>query len=453
MRKLAVAAMALLLLPAGCAENESAERPEAAATRVLLLGIDSANWNVLTPMIQEGELPAISRLVSEGSFGVLRSGEPIQSPQMWTSIATGVVPEKHGITRFVAEVPGTDREVPVTSNMRKVKAFWNILSENDISVGIVGWWPSWPAEKVNGFMLAQRAWPVNWSAHGIPFGAARDRSGRLLVEDFPGRSWPEGIYEEFVPFIMTEEDVTVSDLDMFFADSRFTDPRKQFHARWVFAKDKSFADAGLHFLKKYEPEVFALYLQGPDVVSHYYWGYQREMGFDVEPDDARMYGSVVRNYYKFVDETIADYLEAVGEDCAVVVVSDHGFETKEDLKVLWEQGEAIRTKEGGKDVPWDHGIDGTFIFEGPGFRSGVRAGEASVVDVTPTLLAYLGLPVASDMDGEPLTEVFEPSFLEEHAIEYVDTYETGERDYDEAPMESPMDEGLKEKLRALGYIE
>ncbi|MFH1502983.1 MAG: alkaline phosphatase family protein [Candidatus Eisenbacteria bacterium] len=428
------------------------EAPEP-STRLMLFAVDSANWNVLTPMIESGELPAIARLVESGSFGVLESGVPIQSPQMWTSVATGVVPEKHGILRFVAEIPGTDREVPVTSNMRRVKAFWNILSENDVSVGIVGWWPSWPAEEVNGFMLAQRAWPVNWSAHGIPFGAARDQSGRLIVDEFPGRSYPEELYAEFEPFIVTEEDVTAQELDRFFADSRFTDPRKQFHARWVYAKDKSFADAGLAFMRKYKPSVFAVYFQGTDVVSHYYWGYQAEMGYSVEPSDARLYGNVVRNYYRFIDEVIASYIETAGPDCAVVLVSDHGFETKDDLKPLWERGERIRTEEGGKDVPWDHGVDGAFVFSGPGFRSGHRAGAASVVDVTPTILAYLGLPTARDMDGRPLEDVFTPEFLAKHPIEYVDTFESGERRGDEAPLESPMDEGIKEKLRALGYIE
>jgi predicted AlkP superfamily pyrophosphatase or phosphodiesterase len=441
----------VLALTLGCASREEPE--PTTGTRLLLFAVDAACWDVMTPMIEDGELPTIARLTREGSFGVLKTGVPIQSPQMWTSVATGVVPEKHGITRFVAEVPGTDREVPVTSNMRKVKAFWNILSEEGLSVGVVGWWPSWPAEEVNGFMIAQRAWPVNWSRHGIPFGAARDPSGRLLVQDFPGRSYPEDLYEEFEPYIVTEEDVTVEELDAFFGDSRFTEPARQFHARWVYAKDKTFADGGLELLKRFGPDVFAVYFQGTDVVAHYYWGYQTDMGYSVSPADQRMYGRVVRNYYRFIDGVIARYLGVVGEDCAVVIVADHGFETKRDLKVRWERGEKIRTVEGGKDVPWDHGVDGAYVLWGPGIRAGHRGEDASVVDVTPTMLAYLGLPVARDMDGKPMIDLFEDGFLETSPVSYVDTYETGEPRGDEAPLESPMDEGLKEKLRALGYID
>lgn len=453
LRRFRIVAITMILPAAVLAVGSGCGREETATPKVLFFGIDAATWNVMTPMIQDGELPVVAGLVNRGSYGVLKSGEPIQSPQMWTSIATGVVPEKHGITGFTAEIPGTDREVPVTANLRKVKAFWNILSEHDISVGIVGWWPSWPAEEVNGFMIAQRAWPMNWSVHGIPFGAARDRSGRLIVQDFPGRSYPEEVYDEFEPYVITEEDVTRGELNRFFGDARFTDPAKQFHARWVYAKDRTFADAGLHFYRTRRPDLFAVYLQGTDVVSHYYWGYRRDEGFQVADDDARLYGGVVKAYYAYVDRVIGRYLEEAGDDVTVVIASDHGFETKRDLKERWERGEAIRTKEGNKDVPWDHALDGVLIVAGPGVKAGHRLPDVSVVDVAPTLLAYFGLPVPDDMDGEPVTDLFEPAFLERNPITRIATYETGDRPADEVPLESPMDEGIKEKLRSLGYIE
>jgi len=447
---LAALAVAITLI-AGCSGGGAGGID--ARPRLLLFGVDAANWNTLTPMLEAGELPNIARLVRNGTYGVLKSGEPIQSPQMWTSIATGVVPERHGITGFTAEVPGSTDELPVTNNMRRVKAFWNVLSEENVTVGIVGWWPSWPVDEVNGFMIAQRAWPMNWSLHGIPFGAARDRNGRLIVQDFPGRTYPEALYEDFERFVMTEEDVTVEDLNQFFADSRFTDARRQFYARWVYAKDRTFADAGLYYYEREKPEVFAIYLQGTDVVSHYYWGYQTDEGFTVSPDDERMYGQVVRNYYAFVDDVIGSFLDVAPEGTAVLLVSDHGFETKRDLKVRWERGEAIRTVEGGKDVPWDHGIDGAIIMSGPGIRQGVRTEDVSVVDVMPTLMAYLRQPVAEDLDGRPVTELFEDDNAAAHPVEWVPTYETGEARGNGAPMASPMDEGIKEKLRSLGYIE
>ncbi len=62
---------------------------------------------------------------------------PLRSPLIWTSIATGKRREKHGIFDFVVDRID-DRRIPVTRNLRRVKAFWNILSEQGIPVGIVG---------------------------------------------------------------------------------------------------------------------------------------------------------------------------------------------------------------------------------------------------------------------------------------------------------------------------
>ncbi len=440
--------VALVALLQGC-DRGGPEPPP----RVVIFGVDGATWNVLTPMIEAGELPNIAELIRDGSSGVLRCGTPIQSPQMWTSIATGMVPEKHGILHFMAEIPGTDRSVPVTSNLRKVKAFWNILSDVGVSVGIVGWWPSWPAEEVNGFMIAQRAWPVKWSKHGIPYGVLRDRNGRLIVDDFLGRTYPEELYEEFEPFIVTENDLTDQDLRRFFSDPRYTNPLREIQATWAYAKDRSFAEGGLHFLTEYEPDVFAVYFQGTDVVSHYFWGYQIEEGFRPPPGDDQMYGGVVRGYYAYIDEVIGRYLTLLPDDVAVIIVSDHGFETKVDLKERWERGESIRTLEGHRPEPWDHAKSGVYIVKGRGIRAGYEGPEASVVDVTPTLLAYLGVPVGEDMDGRPIEAIMEDRLLRDRPIQYVATHESGEARGDEAPLESPMDEGLTEKLRSLGYIE
>jgi len=448
-RTVAAFVLLSLALVAGCGNQEEAP----VAPKLFVFGLDAATWNVITPMIQAGQLPNIAGLVREGSFGNLSSHPPVQSPPMWTTIATGFLPEKHGIDGFMAPLPGSDREVPVTSNMRKVKAFWNILSENDTSVGVVGWWPSWPAEEVDGFMVAQRAWPMNWSRNGIPFGAARDANGDLVVQDFPGRTYPESLYEQFEQFVVTEEDVTAEELGRFFADSGFTDPAKQFHARWVYAKDRTFTDAGLWLVERYRPDVFAIFLHGTDVTAHYYWGYQTSEGFDVDEADARMYGGVVRSYYRFVDEAIGKFLAIAPADAAVLVISDHGFETVRDLVEPWEKGEEIRTEIGGKDVPWDHSLTGVYIMKGPGVRAGHRGPDAAVEDVTPTLLAYLGIAVGEDMDGRPIESIFEAEDLAARPVAYVATHESGDPRGDEAPLESPVDDGIKEKLRSLGYIE
>jgi arylsulfatase A-like enzyme len=439
-------ALAAVLVAGGCAR-----RPEP-RPRLLIFGLDCATWTVLGPMIEAGEVPTIARLAREGAYGVLSTVEPVQSPPVWTTIATGVLPERHGITDFVARVPGTDRSVPVTSNLRRVKAFWNILSEKGISVGIVGWWPSWPAEEVNGFMVTDRAWPVAMSDGGVPLGTGRGIIADVEIPEFPGRTWPDSLFEDFRPFIVLEKDVGPVELDRFFSDSQRVDPISDFYVRWVYARDRSFAEAGQAFWERERPDVYALYLNGIDVAQHYFWGYQRDLGFAVNDKNHRLYGQVIRNFYRYADRVIASHLESAPEDVTVLILSDHGFETKGELRQAWERGEEVRTLEGAKDVPWDHGNNGVIIVSGPGIRRNFRIEEASVTDITPTILACYGLPVARDMDGRPLEAVFEPEFLRRHPISFVDTYETGAARADTIPLETPLDEAAKERLKSLGYL-
>ncbi|HET6277799.1 MAG TPA: alkaline phosphatase family protein, partial [Candidatus Polarisedimenticolia bacterium] len=103
--------------------------------RIVLIGIDGADWRVIRPLMDRGEAPNFSRIVAEGSSGVLRSMEPSASPSLWTTIATGVSPERHGIHGFVIPEPSGDVR-PVTSSMRRVPAFWNILPQFERRAGV-----------------------------------------------------------------------------------------------------------------------------------------------------------------------------------------------------------------------------------------------------------------------------------------------------------------------------
>ncbi|MEW6742486.1 MAG: alkaline phosphatase family protein [Planctomycetota bacterium] len=108
--------------------------------KVLLVGIDGAEWDVINPLIEQGRLPNLARLKREGIYGTLRSFEPILSPIIWTNIATGKTPEKHGIGWFMVQSEKTGRRLPVTSRVRKCQALWSMLAKRSLTAGIVGWW-------------------------------------------------------------------------------------------------------------------------------------------------------------------------------------------------------------------------------------------------------------------------------------------------------------------------
>jgi predicted AlkP superfamily phosphohydrolase/phosphomutase len=101
-------------------------------------------------------MPNLAALIERGSRSRLLTISPTLSPVIWTTIATGVKPERHGIVDFTAVNKDTGAAVPVTSNLRRVPALWNILSGAGRTVGFVGWWASFPAEKVDGYIVSDR---------------------------------------------------------------------------------------------------------------------------------------------------------------------------------------------------------------------------------------------------------------------------------------------------------
>jgi predicted AlkP superfamily phosphohydrolase/phosphomutase len=136
---------------AACGSPPSAQQTAGArhAQAVVLIGIDAADWLTIDPLVKKGVLPAFAQLKRSGRTGVMLSTPPLVSPIIWTTIATGMPPEKHGILDFVIDTPSGGQE-PVRSVDRRAPALWTLFSAYDRTVGVVGWWATWPAEHVRG---------------------------------------------------------------------------------------------------------------------------------------------------------------------------------------------------------------------------------------------------------------------------------------------------------------
>ena len=100
--------------------------------RVLLLGWDAADWNIIHPLIEAGKMPVLEKFIEFGVSGQIATLQPILSPMLWTSIATGKRADKHDILGFVEPSPDGKGVRPVSSTSRKCKAIWNILSQSGL---------------------------------------------------------------------------------------------------------------------------------------------------------------------------------------------------------------------------------------------------------------------------------------------------------------------------------
>jgi len=107
--------------------------------KLLVIGWDAADWKVARPLMEEGRMPHLARLVAGGASGNLATIYPPLSPMLWTSIATGKRPPKHGIHGFVEPLPDGSGVRPITTLGRRTRAVWNILHLNGLRPSVVGW--------------------------------------------------------------------------------------------------------------------------------------------------------------------------------------------------------------------------------------------------------------------------------------------------------------------------
>lgn len=421
-------------------------RPDAADARILLLGIDGADWDRAIPLMRQGKMPALEKLTTIGARRTLRSLVPDRlSPTIWTSAATGVLPEKHGIHNFVGKGPDGSLQ-PVTSNQRRVAALWNIFTARKKTVGVVGWLATWPAESVNGYLVS------SYTPFVFDWGAGKPLKG-TLVEGIPHQVWPPELQAELESLKVLPTDIAASTLEQRFdlaavPKNPSTDARESIDGmQWSWAADETYLNVWRRLADRppggSRPQLEMLYYGTVDVLSHRFWKYMEPSSYvlgKVDPEEVRFYGRAVEAAYQTLDGVIHEVMGKESEPMRFVVLSDHGFRENQD---------PARTTSSG----W-HRTEGMFLAVGPGIRSGALLSPGSVVDVAPTVLYASGLPAAEDMDAGPDFDLFTDEFRAEHKPELIPSYESEvERRTPEGPVASPVDEEILARLRALGYID
>ncbi len=387
---------------------------------ILLIGIDGADWDVLDPLIEKGRLPNLAQLKREGVSGPLMTLRDIPlSPVIWTSIATGKGPDQHGITWFLVDTPDGQR-IPVRSYNRKVQALWNILAEHERRPAFVGWWATAPAEDVGEGVIASDA----LGFHG--FG----RTGQGLPDE--EKVHPSELYAELSVLVPPVQQIDYSYGKRFFhlsADEYYRaafspsrasrlDPNNPIHLFQEYtATTLGYTAIARRLLEARELDLLGVYYESSDSMSHLFMKYAPPRQEWIEPAEYERFKDVVDEYYVIIDEQVGALLADVPADWGVIVVSDHGF------RIGASRPKSVATVDM-QGAHLDHEPEGIFVARGPHFRRGASLEGASVLDVTPTLLHALDLPVARDMAGRVLADLFAEGELEARPIRYVESYES-----------------------------
>jgi predicted AlkP superfamily phosphohydrolase/phosphomutase len=427
-------------VPAARAEAGVADQPPC---KLVVLGVDGGDWLNLRPLIESGRLPNFERLVREGASGPLRSIEPMLSPLLWTTMATGKYPEDHGILNFTVVDPESGKKVPITRHYRQVDAFWNMLSDYGRRVAVVGWLATHPAERVNGVMVTDKIGYLAFAPHdgkqqaaGTVFPDARSAEiSRLVVR---GAQVP---YEECESVIHIDRQEFDEHKAIDF------DPKDSINNLiLLYASTKSYRNIGLHLLEQDAPDVLALYFEWIDAVGHLFVLHSPPKLPDIPDDEYRKFGDAVEQSYVVQDEILGDFMDRMGDETVLMVISDHGFKTGtsrlKNRPEIWA----------GNAAKW-HRPNGMVAFFGKGIKKGYTIRDASIMDVAPTVLALQGLPRVGDMPGRILSDAFEESLKQELNPNTVATLER-ERGEEVQPSSVGYAENAwaMKKLEALGYL-
>jgi hypothetical protein len=430
MRRALGSVLLLVALAVACARE--------ARERIIVLGLDGMDPETVDLLMAEGKLPSFARLREDGAYGRLRSQQPILSPIIWTTIATGKPPEAHGIGHFVAVNEQTGEQLPVTSRMRRVKALWNVFSGAGRTVGIVGWWATWPAETVNGAIVSDHT-----CYHFLfPDGA---RGSRLDV----GIVHPPELAATLEPLVRRPGDLTAADVARFAridADELarpFQLDDELSHLRWAIATAETYRRIGLRLWTDAQPDLLMCTSRRPirrrissDISSaRARWGRARGAAGALRRD-RRGRSTATRT------RSSSEYLAAMDAGTTLVVLSDHGFA----LGTLPDDPSTMRDMR--RVSERYHRLDGILYLYGAKVRR-ARLDRPGLLDVAPTLLALAGIPPAGDMPGRVLTEGITLADPPRSVPSYEDgtaVATTGAAD------DETVDPAILERLRALGYL-
>jgi predicted AlkP superfamily phosphohydrolase/phosphomutase/Tfp pilus assembly protein PilF len=430
-------------VPVAVAKTRAAH-PELFRRKIVLLGFDSCDPDLVDQYVKEGKLPHFAQLRREGAHGPLQSIYPILSPVVWTTIATGMKPERHGILDFVTKTPTSDM-VPVSSRMRQADTIWELLSKQGESVGVVGWLVTWPAEKVNGFLVTER---MSTLAYDYLFGQGQIDSQR---------TWPDRLAAELKDDVVPPDDVTYAKIRPFLdiseaeyrgSFSKSFDPFNRVgNLRLVLATAETYRNIGERLLAEKKPRFFACYFEAMDAISHQFMPFAPPKQPQIPTDLYLKYRDAIEADYVWHDRVLGEFMEQCDADTTLFVVSDHGFKNG-DFRMA--DSSDFHAKTG---AMW-HRQYGSFYAWGDGVKRGATVAGATVFDVAPTMLAAMGYPVPQDMPGRVLVDAFEGGL----PFETVETYYAEARREAVARIETgetavgPEEEEQLQKFRTMGYI-
>lgn len=408
--------------------SASPYRVETSPYRIVLLGIDGLSLEMLESLRSPGRAPGLDALARRAARAPLLPIADRVPSLVWTSIATGQRPSAHGIRAMYAErMPGLSMPLQVPSNggglgralasmgtafrltqprpvskaLARAKAVWDILADQGKSVGVVGWWASWPADEVPGFILSDRLF-------------FKLESGGAFEQEVDA---PE-LFTRLSASFASDREQAAAALGALAAEAREVGGPE---IALAMERDSYHLLVGNRLRREQNPDLYLVYLSALDVAA-------MKLFSDTPSDLARVSRNLrlAEGYVGFLDRAVSRLLSELGPHDVLMVVAEPGR--------LDPAGDAR----------------GALLLAGTAARAGDNA-PASEYDIAPTLLYLLGFPRSSEMAGAVREDLLSPDLFATRKPRTIATF--GSRRALRQWREAEFDAEMYERLRSLGYVQ
>jgi predicted AlkP superfamily phosphohydrolase/phosphomutase len=278
--------------------------------KVMLIGWDGVPPSLVFEDMLD-ELPTLKELVQKSNYGPLRSTKPPITIPAWMCMTTGSDPGQLGMYGFRHRQPGDYKRVYIPdSNKIRLPKVWDILGDRGHKVGVIGFPPTYPPQRVNGVLV----------------------SGFIAPEGSEDFAYPPSFVDEI------EQVVGDYMLDVFYRTKE-----KEPLMEDLFRMTRKRHELAKHILKSKEWDLFALMEVGTDRLHHGFWKYYDKTHHLYKADNP--YEGRFRDYYRLVDQQLGEMVELAPEGCLIMLVSDHGAKARRGAVCVnqWLQEKGLLT--------------------------------------------------------------------------------------------------------------
>ena len=394
--------------------------PVSLVPRVRIFALDGGSLGFIRQRVAIGQLPNFGRILDRGATIDLATMSPTQAEPVWAAASTGKSAEKNGVRSsasyrvnaadpvaadvlpdfcFASALPeqGWVTATPPTSSSLLARPLWDILADYGVPSGIAGWPVTHPAKTDRGYVLSDRFDEAASSPLRLADATAGDPSTAVEIARQVFDRWQAAPWRDILPALAPNQAETAVLM----------------HARW----DRAYNDSAAELASQFAPRLTAVRYEGLAAIGHMHL---REAQPELFGDSRRAapQRSVLDQYYERIDAEVGEAIRGLAPGDLLIVVSGFGMQPTPPTKRL------LARVLGQPDITGTHepAPDGFLMAYGSNVASG-QFPRGSVVDLAPTVLYYMGVPVGRDMDGFVRRDLFLTTYALEHPVRYVATHE------------------------------